>query len=36
LERVLDLILGSKRGDFDDTTRTTQSDLGDLDEIIFP
>jgi ParB family chromosome partitioning protein len=36
LERVLDLILGSKRSDFDDTARTAQSDSGDLDEIIFP
>lgn len=36
LERVLDLILGLKRSDFDDTARSTQSDLGDLDEIIFP
>ena len=36
LERVLDLILGSKRSDFDDTARPTPSDLGDLDEIIFP
>jgi ParB family chromosome partitioning protein len=36
LERVLDLILGSKRSDSDDTARPTRSDLGDLDEIIFP
>ena len=36
LERVLDLILGPKRTDFDDTASSTQSDLGDLDEIIFP
>jgi ParB family transcriptional regulator, chromosome partitioning protein len=36
LERVLDLILGSKRSDFDDTARSTRSDPGDLDEIIFP
>jgi ParB family transcriptional regulator, chromosome partitioning protein len=36
LERVLDLVLGSKRSDFDDTARGTRSDLGDLDEIIFP
>jgi ParB family chromosome partitioning protein len=36
LERVLDLILGSKRSDFDDAARTTRPDLGDLDEIIFP
>jgi ParB family transcriptional regulator, chromosome partitioning protein len=36
LERVLELILGSKRSDFDDTARSTRSDLGDLDEIIFP
>lgn len=36
LERVLDLLLGSKRSDLDDTARSTRSDLGDLDEIIFP
>jgi ParB family transcriptional regulator, chromosome partitioning protein len=36
LERVLDLVLGSKRSDLDDTARTTRSGLGDLDEIIFP
>jgi ParB family chromosome partitioning protein len=36
LERLLDLILGTKRSDFDDTARATRSDLGDLDEIIFP
>ncbi|MDQ3995722.1 MAG: ParB/RepB/Spo0J family partition protein [Gemmatimonadota bacterium] len=36
LERVLDLILGAKRSDFDDTPRSSKSDLGDLDEIIFP
>jgi ParB family chromosome partitioning protein len=36
LERVLDLILGAKRSDFDDTPRSSKSDPGDLDEIIFP
>jgi ParB family chromosome partitioning protein len=36
LERVLDLILGSKRSDFDDTARATRRNSGDLDEIIFP
>jgi hypothetical protein len=36
LERLLDLILGSKRRDLDDAARTTQGDLSDLDEIIFP
>ncbi|MDQ3949222.1 MAG: ParB/RepB/Spo0J family partition protein [Gemmatimonadota bacterium] len=36
LERVLDLILSTKRSDFDDTGQATRSDLGDLDEIIFP
>jgi ParB family chromosome partitioning protein len=33
LERVLDLILGAKRSDFDDTVKPSGSDL---DEIIFP
>jgi hypothetical protein len=36
LERVLDLILGAKRSDFDDTARPSSGDLSDLDEIIFP
>jgi ParB family chromosome partitioning protein len=36
LERVLDLILGATRSDFDDTAGATRTDLGDLDEIIFP
>ena len=39
LERLLDLIVGGKRSDFDDSTRTTmpsRTDFGDLDEIIFP
>jgi ParB family transcriptional regulator, chromosome partitioning protein len=36
LERVLDLILGAKRSDFDDTPRSSKSDPADLDEIIFP
>lgn len=38
LDRLLELILGGKRSDFDDAARTlpTRSDLADLDEIIFP
>jgi ParB family chromosome partitioning protein len=38
LERLLELILGSKRSDFDDAARTlpTRSDLADRDEIIVP
>ena len=36
LERVLELILGSKRTDFDDTASANRGELGDLDEIIFP
>jgi ParB family chromosome partitioning protein len=36
LERLLDLILGVKRSDFDDTARSNGTDFGDLDEIIFP
>jgi ParB family chromosome partitioning protein len=38
LERLLELILGGKRSDFDDTPRTlpARGDLADLDEIIFP
>jgi ParB family chromosome partitioning protein len=38
LERLLDLLLGGKRSDFDDAAPTTaiRSDLSDLDEIIFP
>jgi ParB family chromosome partitioning protein len=38
LERLLELILGRKRSDFDDAARTLPSpgNLADLDEIIFP
>jgi ParB family chromosome partitioning protein len=36
LDRLLDLILGSKRSDFEDTPRSSQGDLVNLDEIIFP
>jgi ParB family chromosome partitioning protein len=36
LERLLDLILGATRSDFDDTARSTRNNSGDLDEIIFP
>ena len=36
LERVLELILGQPRSDFDETTQRNRSDFGDLDEIIFP
>jgi len=38
LERLLELILGGKRSDFEDAPRevATRSDLVDLDEIIFP
>jgi ParB family chromosome partitioning protein len=36
LERLLELILGEKRSDFDDTARPNRTDFGDLDEIIFP
>jgi ParB family chromosome partitioning protein len=38
LERLLELILGGKRSDFDDTARptNTSSELSALDEIIFP
>jgi ParB family transcriptional regulator, chromosome partitioning protein len=37
LERLLDLILGAKRHDFDDAGQETRNnDLGTLDEIIFP
>jgi ParB family chromosome partitioning protein len=36
LERLLDLVLGVNRSDFDDSARPTQRDVGDLDEIIFP
>ena len=36
LERLLELLLGRDRSDFDDVARTTPTDLGDLDEIIFP
>jgi ParB family transcriptional regulator, chromosome partitioning protein len=36
LERVLELILGTKQNDFDDATRSTRADFGDMDEVIFP
>jgi ParB family transcriptional regulator, chromosome partitioning protein len=36
LERLLDLVLGTKRGDFDDAAPAPQAELGNLDEIIFP
>jgi ParB family transcriptional regulator, chromosome partitioning protein len=36
LERLLELILGQARNDFDESARTNRTDLGDLDEIIFP
>ncbi|MFN2565267.1 MAG: ParB/RepB/Spo0J family partition protein [Gemmatimonadaceae bacterium] len=36
LDRLLELILGAKRSDFDDAPRASRGDLGDLDEIIFP
>jgi ParB family chromosome partitioning protein len=36
LERLMELLLGGKRSDFDDTSRKTRNDFGDLDEIIFP
>jgi ParB family chromosome partitioning protein len=35
LERLLEMILGRKRTDFDEGART-RSDFGDVDEIIFP
>jgi ParB family chromosome partitioning protein len=35
LERLVELILGGSRTDFDDTPRT-RADFGNLDEIIFP
>jgi ParB family chromosome partitioning protein len=36
LERLLELILGRKRSDFDESAKSSGSDFGDLDEIIFP
>ncbi len=36
LERLLELILGRKRTDFDESARTSRGEFGDLDEIIFP
>jgi ParB family transcriptional regulator, chromosome partitioning protein len=36
LERLLELILGQARNDFDEPARPNRTDLGDLDEIIFP
>ena len=36
LERLLELILGRKRTDFDDEAKTGRAEFGDLDEIIFP
>jgi ParB family chromosome partitioning protein len=36
LERLLELILGGKRSDFDETPKASRTDFGDLDEIIFP
>lgn len=36
LERLLELILGRKRTDFDEGTKTSPGEFGDLDEIIFP
>jgi ParB family chromosome partitioning protein len=36
LERLLELILGAKRTDFDDAPGTARTDFGDLDKIIFP
>lgn len=36
LERLLELILGRKRTDFDDGGKTGRGEFGDLDEIIFP
>jgi hypothetical protein len=36
LERLLELILGGKRSDFDDAGRPSGSDMGGLDEITFP
>ena len=36
LERLLELILGRKRSDFEESGRTSRGEFGDLDEIIFP
>jgi ParB family chromosome partitioning protein len=36
LDRLLELVLGVKRSDFDDASQSNRSDSGDLDEIIFP
>jgi len=36
LERLLELILGRKRTDFDETSGTSRGEFGDVDEIIFP
>jgi ParB family chromosome partitioning protein len=36
LDRLLELILGAKRSDFDDASQSPGSDPSDLDEIIFP
>jgi ParB family transcriptional regulator, chromosome partitioning protein len=36
LERLLELVLGGKRGDFDETVPSPRNSFGDLDEIIFP
>jgi ParB family chromosome partitioning protein len=36
LERLLDLILGTKRSDFEDTAQATRGELSNVDEIIFP
>jgi ParB family transcriptional regulator, chromosome partitioning protein len=36
LERLLELILGRKRTDFDESASSNRSDFGDLDEITFP
>jgi ParB family transcriptional regulator, chromosome partitioning protein len=36
LERLLELVLGGKRDDFDETGQSPRNSFGDLDEIIFP
>ena len=36
LERLLELMLGRKRTDFDDGAKAGRGEFGDLDEIIFP
>lgn len=36
LERLLELLLGQARSDFEEPGRTNRADFGDLDEIIFP